>query len=66
MQAIIELILLIARWWFQKQSNNADALRLFYRFVHSVNSNYLNSAAAADEWKRQAIELQKVLDNKSY
>ena len=62
-QTIIEVLLLIAKWWFGKQVNNAEAMKLFYKFVHSVNANYMNSGVADEKWKKQANELNKILDN---
>jgi hypothetical protein len=61
-QAIIEVILLFLKWWFEKQTNNAEAMKLFYKFVHEINCNYMNSGMAEEKWKKQGDELAKLLD----
>jgi hypothetical protein len=59
---IVEVVLLFLRWYFKKQDNDAEAMKQFYKFVHSVNSNYIESSKAEKIWKDQAEELNKILD----
>lgn len=59
---IIELVLLVLKWLLLKTENEAEAMRLFYKFVHSINANYLNSASADESLKKQAEELNKILN----
>jgi len=63
-KSIIDVVLLFLQWWFKKQMNDAESMELFYKFVHTVNNNYLNSNVADQLWKKQAEELKKILDTK--
>lgn len=58
---IAEIAIMFLKWYFEKVVNDADAMKQFYKFVHSVNANYMNSGVAEEKWQKQADDLNKIL-----
>lgn len=61
---IITIVLQLVEMWLKHQSNNDQALSDFYKFVHTVNVNYLDSVAAGKAWRDQAKTLADELDRR--
>lgn len=60
---IIQLLLLGIGWWLGKQKNNSEALKQFYKFVHTMHINHMSSVKAGYKWRSQrqkiALEIER-------
>lgn len=62
---IVTVVFQLIEWWLKRQSDNAQALSDFYKFVHTVNVNYMDGVAAGKAWRDQAKALADELDRRA-
>lgn len=57
---IINLVLVGLEWWLKRQLNNAEALKQFYAFVHSMDGKTLPTVKLGQSYREQVKRLQEL------